>query len=195
MSPMRNGHPAPDPTMDEQRSAHQGPVRPGVRLGVDVGEVRVGLAASDPAGLLAVPVETVRREAGRTADLDRLAAVAAERQVLEIIVGLPRTLAGVEGVAAQRARDYARELHRRLGGMPVRLWDERLSTVDAHRTLRDSGVPGRAQRARVDQAAAVLILQSALDAERLTGRPPGRALGERKPRTRRSGPSDEGRKA
>lgn len=170
-------------------------VRPGVRLGVDVGEVRIGVAASDPSALLAVPVETVRRDATSAADLDQIVAIATAREVLEVVVGLPRTLAGAEGVAAQRARDYAAALHRALGGVPVRLWDERLSTVQAHRTMRDAGVPGRAQRARVDQAAAVLILQSALDAERLTGRPPGRALGERKPRAPRSGRSDKGRQA
>lgn len=193
MSPTTSGHGASEaPT--EQRPASDGlPVRPGVRLGVDVGEVRVGVAASDPSGLLAVPVETVRRDAASAADVDRIATMAAELDVLEVVVGLPRTLAGAEGLAAQRVRDYAYALHRRMGSVPVRLWDERLSTVDAHRTMRDSGVPGRQQRARVDQAAAVLILQSALDAERLTGRPPGRALGERKSRAPRSGRSDEGR--
>lgn len=183
------------PSEDRGASVDASHVRPGVRLGVDVGEVRVGLAASDPAGLLAFPVQTIHRDLATGSDLDLVAEMAAERRAVEVVVGLPRTLRGAEGLAAQRARRYAADLHRRLAPVPVRLWDERLSTVDAHRTLRDSGVPGRRHRARVDQAAAVLILQSALDAERHTGRPPGRALGERKPRTPRSGRSDEGRQA
>ncbi len=175
--------------------SHASRIRPGVRMGVDVGEVRVGLAASDPAGMLAFPVQTLDRDLATGSDLDLVAEMAAGRAVVEVIVGLPRSLSGVEGVAAQHARRYAAELHRRLASVPVRLWDERLSTVDGHRVLRESGVPGRQQRAKIDQAAAVLILQSALDAERHTGRPPGTALRERKPRTPGSGRTDEGRQA
>nr|WP_109471543.1 Holliday junction resolvase RuvX [Ornithinimicrobium cavernae] len=168
------------------------PVRPGVRLGVDVGDARVGLAASDPAGILATPVATLRRDRAGLSDLDEIVTEAREREVLEVVVGLPRTLAGTEGVAAQAIRDYASALHRRLGGIPVRLVDERLSTVDAHRALHASGVPGRQHRARVDQAAAVVILQAALDSERNTGRPAGETLGGRKPRARRSRTKSEG---
>lgn len=170
-------------------------MRQGVRLGVDVGEVRVGLAASDPAGVLATPVETLTRDREGLGDIDQIVAQARERAALEVVVGLPRTLSGDEGVAARGVRDYAAALHRRLGGTPVRLVDERLSTVDAHRALHSSGVPGRRHRARVDQAAAVVILQAALDMERSTGRPPGEALGGRKPRARRTATKSEGTQA
>ncbi len=161
--------------------------RPGARLGVDVGSVRVGVAVSDPSALLATPLQTVR--AGEGDDdvvVAELARLVAEHGVVEVVVGLPRTLAGSEGTAAQAARKYARALAVRIAPVPVRLHDERLTTVDAHRGLRDSGVDTRRHRAVVDQAAAVLILQSALDAERSSGQPPGelvRADG-RKPRTK-----------
>lgn len=157
-------------------------VRRGVRLGVDVGTVRVGLAASDPSGLLASPVETVPRDTRGHADQERIAAVAVERDALEVVVGLPRSLSGEEGAAATTVRAYAVELAALLGSRPVRLVDERLTTVDAHRTLRTSGVSGRAHRAVVDQAAAVLILQTALDAERSSGRAPGELVRSRRRR-------------
>jgi putative Holliday junction resolvase len=147
--------------------------RPGVRLGVDVGSVRVGLAACDPRGSFATPVETVPRDPRHSRDLDRIAALVEERDAMEVVVGLPRSLSGREGPAAAAARDYAERLARRLATVPVRLVDERLTTVSAQRHLRDTGVRGRKGRAVVDQAAAVMILQSALDEERSTGRPPG----------------------
>jgi putative Holliday junction resolvase len=153
---------------------HEEVVRAGVRLGVDVGSVRVGLAASDPAGLLASPVETVPRDASAArSDLARIAAVAREVDALEVVVGLPRHLSGAEGEAARLARAYAAELARVLDPTPVRLVDERLTTVESHRRLRESGVSGRSLRGVVDQTAAVLILQSALDGERVSGRAPG----------------------
>lgn len=165
--------------------------RRGVRLGVDVGSVRVGVAASDPSGLLATPVETVPRDPAGDADQVRIAEVATERAALEVVVGLPRSLSGGEGPAAVAARAYAVRLAILLAPIPVRLVDERLTTRDAHRALRDSGVAGRAQRAVIDQAAAVLILQSALDAERASGRPPGEPVATPRagrPRTRAGRP-------
>lgn len=155
----------------------------GVLLGVDVGEARVGLAVSDATGLLAHPVATLRRDHDHGTDLDAIAAEVRDRGAVGVVVGLPRSLSGEEGLAARRARDYAGSLQRRLE-VPVRLLDERLTTVDAHRNLHRSGVRGRDQRSVVDQAAAVLILQSALDARR-AGRPAGVPLRARKPRTRR----------
>ncbi len=163
-----------------------------MRLGVDVGEARVGLAASDPSGILATPVATLPRDLDSLTDLDEIVTQARDRQAIEVVIGLPRTLSGTEGVAAQAIRGYATALHRRLGGIPVRLVDERLSTVDAHRSLHASGVPGRAHRARVDQAAAVVILQAALDTERSTGRPAGESIAGRKPRAKRSSTTSEG---
>jgi putative Holliday junction resolvase len=115
-----------------------------------------------------------------------IAAMVRERQVLEVVVGLPRSLSGDEGAAAQAVRTYANALAALIRPTPVRLVDERLTTIDAHRNLRASGVPGRAQRAVVDQAAAVLILQAALDVEKSSGLAPGELLGTRKPRTPRT---------
>ncbi len=144
-----------------------------MRLGVDVGTVRVGVASCDPAGLIATPVATLRRGSG---DLAELARLAAERQAVEVVVGLPRTLAGREGRAADAAVAFAQRLADRLGSTPVRLVDERLSTVGAQRDLRASGRDSRQGRSVVDQAAAVIILQTALDEERATGIAPGRQV-------------------
>lgn len=163
-------------------------MRPGARLGVDVGDVRVGVASSDPSGLLATPVETVPRDLEGGADLDRVVELAAEMSVTEVVIGLPRSLDGSEGPAAGKVREWAQGLRTALreasiDNTPVRLVDERLSTVDAHRGLRESGVAGRNHRDVVDQAAAVLILQTALDTERATGRPPGERVGRPRRRT------------
>lgn len=154
-------------------SAHNRvPDRPGAddpgrgrRLGVDVGSVRIGVAVSDPDGILATPVETVRRE--RTGKhLRRLAALVDELDVVEVVVGLPRTLADRAGASAQDAVGVAEALAARLGSVPVRLADERLTTVSAQRSLREAGVRAKAQRGVIDQAAAVAILQGWLDQRR-----------------------------
>ncbi len=159
-------------------------MRTGVRIGVDVGDVRVGVARSDRDGILATPVRTVRRDLEGGADREEIAGIVAETEAVEVVLGLPRSLSGAEGPAAQRVRQYARALAEGIAPVTVRLVDERLTTVDAHRALRDSGVKGREHRAVVDQAAAVLILQSALDEERSSGRPPGEQVGRRKQRTK-----------
>ncbi len=145
-------------------------MRRGVRLGVDVGDVRIGVARSDPAGLVATPVETVARGRG---DLARLQALLLEEEAVEVVVGLPRSLSGGEGPAAAKVRAFARELASTLAPVPVRLCDERLSTVSAEATLRERGKKGQKRRAVVDQAAAVVILQNALETERSTGAAPG----------------------
>lgn len=149
-------------------------LRRGVRLGVDLGDARIGVARSDPSGLVATPVETVRRGPG---DLDRLRVLVAEEEAVEVVLGLPRGLSGREGPAAVKTRAFAAELARALHPVPVRLCDERLSTVSAEATLRAQGRKGQKRRAVVDQAAAVVILQNALDTERSTGAPPGEAVG------------------
>jgi putative holliday junction resolvase len=152
-------------------------VRPGVRLGVDVGSVRVGVAACDPAGTMASPVETVRRDAGRQrSDVRRIADLVAQLAAIEVIVGLPLSLSGVRGAAAETALDYARQLADQVAPVPVRVVDERLSTVAAHGQLKAAGLGSRARREAVDQAAAVIILQSALDAERSSGQAPGEVV-------------------
>ena len=144
-----------------------------MRLGVDVGSVRVGLAASDPAGLVASPVETLARDTAALTDVERIAAEVAQREAIEVVVGLPLSLSGREGPAAVAARTYAAQIARRVAPAPVRLVDERLSTVSAHQALRAAGRRGRSQRQVVDQVAAVIVLQQALDAERSSGRAPG----------------------
>jgi putative Holliday junction resolvase len=148
-------------------------LRHGVRLGVDPGDARIGIARSDPTGFLATPVETVRR--GRD-DLRRIARLAAEHEAIEVVVGLPRSLSGAEGPAAVKTRAWAGTLAAALAPLQVRLVDERLTTLSAEAMLRDRGVKGRQRRAVVDQAAAVVILQQALDTERATGTPPGEVI-------------------
>ncbi|MGW0179671.1 Holliday junction resolvase RuvX [Nocardia sp. NPDC003345] len=181
----------PDPRRDPGR---------GRRLGIDVGSVRIGVAVSDPDGILATPVETVPRDdrAGRSrrgarggngpagpavpgstsgrdggkpagpasaagTDITRIAALADEYEVVEVVVGLPRTLRGEKGTSAAMAAEFAGRLRDALPEVPIRLSDERLTTVSAARALRDSGVRARGQRQVIDQAAAVSILQSWLD--------------------------------
>jgi putative holliday junction resolvase len=155
-------------------------VRVGTRLGVDPGKARIGVARSDPAGVLAVPVETVRR--GKD-DLRRLVALVREHEAVEVVVGLPRSLNGGEGPAAAESRRFARRLARQVDPVPVRLCDERLTTVSAESMLREQGRHGRARRDVVDQAAAVLILQHALDTERSTGVAPGEVVSGGRPTT------------
>ncbi|MDM7853419.1 Holliday junction resolvase RuvX [Cellulomonas alba] len=151
----------------------------GSRLAVDVGSVRVGLASSDPDGLIATPVATLARDGARppagqlSKDVAAIVDEARDRCVALVYVGLPRHLSGAEGAASQAARAYAVALAQAVAPIPVRLVDERMSTVTAHHALQASGRSGRRHRQVVDQAAAVVILQSALDAERATGRRPG----------------------
>ena len=149
--------------MTEPDRPGRGDPGPGRRLGVDVGSVRVGVAISDPAPILATPLVTLSRDERSGSDLDRLAELVVEHEVVEVVVGLPRTLAARHGKAAAIATSYARQLARRVRPVPVRLADERLTTVSATRMLSDQGVRGRKQRAVVDQAAAVEILQAWLD--------------------------------
>lgn len=137
----------------------------GRRLGIDVGTVRIGVAVSDPDGILATPVETVRRDRG-DGHLRRLATLVGELDIVEIVVGLPRTLADRAGASAEDAVAMATALGARVGTVPVRLADERLTTVTATRSLREAGVRARQQRGMIDQAAAVAILQGWLDQRR-----------------------------
>ncbi|GLE53062.1 putative pre-16S rRNA nuclease, partial [Mycobacterium montefiorense] len=151
---------------DRPGDPNQDPGR-GRRLGVDVGSVRIGVASSDPDGILATPVETVRRDRSGK-HLRRLAELVTELEVVEVIVGLPRTLADRTGPSALDAIEMAEALAQRVAPTPVRLADERLTTVSAQRSLREAGVRARQQRAMIDQAAAVAILQSWLDQRRVT---------------------------
>ena len=153
---------------------HRLPDRPGDddpgrgrRVGVDVGSVRIGVAVSDPDGILATPVETVRRD--RTdRHMRRLSQLVTELEAVEVVVGLPRTLADRTGPSAEDAISVAEDLARRVTPTPVRLADERLTTVTAQRSLREAGVRARGQKAMIDQVAAVGILQSWLDQRRVS---------------------------
>jgi putative holliday junction resolvase len=146
-------------------------MRQGVRIGVDVGRARVGVARSDRDGLLATPVETIQRAS--TDVVARLRQIAAELDAIEAVVGLPISLSGGDTPSTQDARDIAALL---ASAMPVRLVDERLSTVTASAGMRAAGKSSRQQRSSIDQAAAVVILQHALDSERAAGRAPGELL-------------------
>lgn len=151
-----------DPTTGPDRPSD--PPRRGVRLGIDVGTVRVGVAVSDPGGILATPVATLPRDVARGSDLDRLVALVSEYEVVEVVVGLPRTLRGTDGAAVTAARAYGDQLAVRVAPVPLVYVDERLTTVTADRMLSQRGIKGRKRRAVVDQVAAVRILQNHLDA-------------------------------
>lgn len=178
-------------------------------MGIDVGSVRIGIARSDPDGILATPMATVSRGTG---DLDQIIALVDSIGAVEVVVGDPLHLSGAAGASAKDARDFAGALAERLDGrlddcrgqrpddhtadnagdgtadgsagqleggpcrVSVRLVDERLSTVTASAGLRAAGRTTRQTRSVIDRSAAVIILQSALDAERTRGEPPGRLV-------------------
>ena len=146
-------------------------MRRGVRLGVDVGKARVGVASCDPDGLLATPVETLPRAVA----LESLVQLSEERAPLEIVVGLPIALSGGYTASTEDAEQFARDLTE-LVTVPVRLVDERLSTVQAAAGLRAAGRSSKNQRHVIDQAAAVILLQHAVDSEKARGVPPGQLL-------------------
>lgn len=153
-------------------------MRTGVRLGIDVGKARVGVARSDLHGMLATPVETVPRDLAGDADLARIAAIASELEAVEAVVGLPLNLRGERTPSTEDAERFAQRLADRLAapGVAVRLVDERLSTVSAQGQLRQAGKKTKQSRSIIDQAAAVVILQHALDVERARDDAPGQAV-------------------
>ncbi|MCU1513116.1 MAG: ruvX [Microbacteriaceae bacterium] len=144
-------------------------MRHGVRVGVDVGKARIGVAKSDPYGMLATPVATVPRGDG---DIRAILAEVTQLEAVEIVVGLPIALSGGETPSTQDARDFAAQLAA-ASAIPVRMVDERLSTVSAQRALHASGRNTKNSRSIIDQVAAVIILQHALDFERSGETPPG----------------------
>jgi putative holliday junction resolvase len=137
-------------------------------LGLDLGERRIGIAVCDSAGTVATPYEVVTRTGDRRRDHARIAAIVEETQAEVVVVGLPLSLDGTRGPAAERVEAELTELGERLDARIV-AWDERLSTVEADRRLRARGLSGRRRRRVVDELAATVILQSWLDA----GEPPG----------------------
>ncbi|TFC29285.1 Holliday junction resolvase RuvX [Cryobacterium sp. TMT2-18-3] len=146
-----------------------------MRVGVDVGKARIGLARSDAHGLLATPVETVHRDHSGSLDVARIVAVVAELDAVEVVVGLPLALSGNRTASTNDAVGFAELLARSLT-VPVRLVDERLSTVAAQSVLRSAGRKAKTQKPVIDQVAAVIILQHALDTERTLGTPAGTAV-------------------
>ncbi|MDQ4212763.1 Holliday junction resolvase RuvX [Microbacterium sp. ASV81] len=146
--------------------------RRGVRLGIDVGRARIGVSRCDPDGMLAVPVETVPRG---DESVSRILQLVAEYEPLELLVGLPINMRGEDTPSTADAREFAHALAA-ASGLAVRLIDERLSTVTAHQALRASGRSQRESRGVIDQAAAVVLLQQAIDTEKNTGSPAGTAL-------------------
>lgn len=143
-------------------------MRTGVRIGIDVGKARVGVARSDPHGTMAVPVDTLARNSALTV----LTNLATEYDVIEFVCGLPLNLSGAETESTRDARDFAVELNEKTG-IPVRLVDERLSTVAAQQSLHDANHTTKSSRSVIDQVAATILLEAALDAERA-----GNTLGE-----------------
>ncbi len=154
-----------EPSTDE-RGGSEGRV-----LAVDWGTVRLGLALSDPTRLIAQPLETLKRRAAHRPPVAAIVALIARHGVTQVVVGLPVEPDGGEGPAAREARALGEAIARR-AGIPVALWDERLSTAAALRAARAAGVSDRHSRGRLDQMAAVEILQHWLDAQR-AGAAPG----------------------
>lgn len=163
-------------------------MRRGVRLGIDVGAARIGVARSDLDGTLAFPVETIHlskssaakagKGAKRCADpIGQISRLIAEYQAIEVLVGNPLGLSGRKGVATEFAQDFAEKISEANPDTPVVLLDERLSTVQAQQNLHAAGISTRQGRSMIDQAAAVIILQTALDAERSTGKRLGTTIG------------------
>ncbi|GAA1883519.1 Holliday junction resolvase RuvX [Streptomyces durmitorensis] len=152
-----------------------GGMRRGRRLAIDVGDARIGVASCDPDGIIATPVETVP---GRDvpAAQRRLKQLVDEYEPIEIVVGLPRSLNGGEGPAAAKVRAFTQDLARLVAPISVRLVDERMTTVTASQGLRASGVKSKKGRSVIDQAAAVIILQQALESERASGKAPGEGV-------------------
>lgn len=131
-------------------------------LGVDLGDVRIGLALSDLLALTAQPLEAIQ-VVGPRRDAQRIEEAVREHGVRTVVVGLPLRLSGEEGERCTAAREFAERLRRRLEGVDVLLWDERMTTVQAERTLVSGGASRRKRREKIDSLAAVLILQSYLD--------------------------------
>lgn len=150
-------------------------MRPGTRLGIDVGTVRIGLAISDPHGLLATPLLTLDRSDSTW--LHTVHSLCSEHNIIEVLVGLPLSLSGASTSSTQDAVSVANELKKILS-CPIRLIDERYTTTSAHATLKSLGKKQKNTRTYIDQVAAVSILQHGLDMERNLSRPPGIDISE-----------------
>jgi len=150
-------------------------MRDGVRLGIDVGTVRIGVARSDSSGMLASPVTTVQRTDEDF--LSQLVSHISELNAIEVVVGLPLSMSGAHSPSTEDALSVARALAAHTS-IEIRMIDERLTTVAALGAVKASGKSQKQSRSYIDQVAAVSILNAALDGERLTGRPPGKPLSD-----------------
>ena len=144
-------------------------MRTGIRLACDVGKARIGIARSDPMGVLAVPLDAVPAGVDSAA---RVRELVLEYEAIEVVVGLPITMAGEQGPAAVYTREWVADLARVID-VPIRLHDERLTTVQAQRGLHEAGRTAKSSRSVIDSASAVVLLQTCLDSERASGRPMG----------------------
>ena len=135
-------------------------------LGLDVGSKTIGVAVSDPLGITAQGLETIRRQNKRL-DFELLGRIIQQYSVSEIVVGYPLRLSGAEGTQSEKMRQFAEELRKRFG-LPVHLWDERLTSSEANRILREADLSIKKRAGAVDRMAAVLILQSWMEARALS---------------------------
>ena len=140
-------------------------------LGLDVGSKRIGIAISDPLGITAQGLETLQRQNKRL-DFEKLSGLVRDYEVAEIVVGFPLRMSGEEGIQAEKMLRFAQELRERVG-LPVHLWDERLTSAEANRLLRETEMSIKRRGQVVDQMDAVLILQSWMENRRM-----GRERGE-----------------
>jgi putative holliday junction resolvase len=153
----------------DAKNSHFGPAASlqasGRILGLDVGARRIGMAVTDPLGITAQGLETLQRRNKRT-DFEQLRRVIREYKVKEIVVGLPLRMSGAEGTQSEKMRAFAEELHKKFG-LPVHLWDERLTSAEANRFLRETELSIEKRGKAVDRMAAVLILQGWMEGNRL----------------------------
>jgi putative holliday junction resolvase len=147
-------------------------MRKGRRLAIDVGSVRIGLASCDPDGILSSPLSAISRRDSASETIQEIAELVSELAVIEVLVGDPISLSGNQTGSTKDARELAIRIASAIA-VPVRLVDERLTTVSAQAKLRESGKDSRTSKSLIDSASAVEILEQALNTERSTGQAPG----------------------
>lgn len=135
-------------------------------IGIDHGDARIGVAVSDELGMLAHPLETIA--VSEKEPLGRIAEIVADKKIGVIVLGLPKNMDGTAGPATEKVRAFAEKLRAKVPGCDIRLWDERLTTVAAQKSLQAAGRTAKQSRGMIDQAAAQLILQGWLDSQNMT---------------------------
>jgi len=149
----------------------------GRKLAIDIGRARLGIAISDLSGILSSPLDSVRRIADDSETIKEILKIVADNEVQEIYVGDPVSLSGEITTSTDDARNFA-SLLQSTTAIPVRLIDERLTTVTAARNLRDSGKNAKTSKSLIDSASAVVILEAVLQVERVSGEAAGRSVGD-----------------